>query len=699
MSRAFLVFCILTLILLAGVGEAFHARLLSIGHFVWADYTQLRQPLIKPDCDSNQNIDQAILDLREQHVASQNTDNSVDDALFDLFEPEPFNETAARRSLQSALELCQSQFKTYDDVVLQKTVWVTVFAAIEQGLATFVVSVFAHQKILLMLLIAVSVALASVKGQHISFKQPRNVFEYRLAQWAQLLANGLILGSTLAYRWEVVSTGSKLQQPILMGVVIIALVFLCVVNVALIFWSSKRFQLQSAENTRNQLAVIPLYAIMAFVASVYFVIHEQHFAGLAIFFSQLLEEAGIFLKVCLYLWIGMLVKNTDIGRRIFNLIRSFRLPPALLVLLVMLLMAYPTAFTGASGIVILALGGLLYSELTRSGVRPSLAQAATAMSGSMGVVLSPCLLVVLIAALNKEVVTTQLYFWGTWIFLGSFVILGLILALLSFFKIVPSGVSLPSESQLKTPLFSSALEACLPYGLILLLGGGGFYWGLGMKLDELTAAYVLPWLFGAIIVFEARQTAKSDLKKKSIWRLGYQKVLHAIDEGSIHMGALIMLMALTFAIGGVLDRSQLLGVIGLDWTNPAVMMLVCVVILVILGMIMEPFGAIVLVTTALAPIAYQNGIDPVHFWMVALVAFELGYLSPPVALNHLLTRQVISGVSSKAPQRVVEVGVVERGQQLSAIQEGWLRIETIALPIIVLAVTLLLVAFVPLWMR
>ena len=70
-------------------------------------------------------------------------------------------------------------------------------------------------------------------------------------------------------------------------------------------------------------------------------------------------------------------------------------------------------------------------------------------------------------------------------------------------------------------------------------------------------------------------------------------------------------------------------------------MLLMVVILVILGMIMDAFGAVILVTATVATIAYSSGIHPIHFWMVTLVAFELGYLSPPVALNHLLTRQVV----------------------------------------------------------
>jgi TRAP-type C4-dicarboxylate transport system permease large subunit len=106
-----------------------------------------------------------------------------------------------------------------------------------------------------------------------------------------------------------------------------------------------------------------------------------------------------------------------------------------------------------------------------------------------------------------------------------------------------------------------------------------------------------------------------------------------------------------------------------------------VVALVIIGMTMDPYGAVILVTASIADVAYRNGIDPVHFWMVVLVAFELGYLTPPVALNHLLTRQVIG-----------------EDEYVDMVPEGagfWLRHERILLPMVVLSITLVIVAFVP----
>jgi len=100
-------------------------------------------------------------------------------------------------------------------------------------------------------------------------------------------------------------------------------------------------------------------------------------------------------------------------------------------------------------------------------------------------------------------------------------------------------------------------------------------------------------------------------------------------------------------------------------------------------MTMDPYGAVILVSATLAEIAYTAGIDPAHFWMVVLVAFELGYLTPPVALNHLLTRQV--------------VGAAEVDEAIERTDGSfWFRHERVLLPITVMGTALVLVAFVPL---
>ncbi len=109
------------------------------------------------------------------------------------------------------------------------------------------------------------------------------------------------------------------------------------------------------------------------------------------------------------------------------------------------------------------------------------------------------------------------------------------------------------------------------------------------------------------------------------------------------------------------------------------------VLLVFVGMIMDPFGAVILVSATIAPIAYKNGIDPVHFWMIVLTSFELGYLSPPVALNQLLTRQVVG------EKEMDEADAEVRHLSFYYKYERWI------LPLLVMVPSLLLVVYVPLF--
>jgi len=155
---------------------------------------------------------------------------------------------------------------------------------------------------------------------------------------------------------------------------------------------------------------------MCLISSAYFILVDDHISGIAIYINQLTNLSNIFLNIGLYVFIGMTLKETAIPKLIFDLVRPFHLAPPLFASLIIFVTAYPTAFTGASGIFVLAIGGLLYEELRAAGTRRTLAFATTAMSGSLGVVLNPCLLIVIIAALNKEVTTSEMYSWGFTVF-------------------------------------------------------------------------------------------------------------------------------------------------------------------------------------------------------------------------------------------------------------------------------------------
>lgn len=148
------------------------------------------------------------------------------------------------------------------------------------------------------------------------------------------------------------------------------------------------------------------------------------------------------------------------------------------------------------------------------------------------------------------------------------------------------------------------------------------------------------------------------------------------------IGALTLLIALSMSTGGMIERSGVLELLPADLGSVWLTLAVVAGLLVVVGMLMDPYGAVLLVNATLAPWAIQNGINPVHFWIITLLAFEMGYLTPPVALNHLITRQV--------------VGPPTAWESLHG--TFWQRHFRIIFPILVMGSALLVVTFTPaLW--
>ena len=357
----------------------------------------------------------------------------------------------------------------------------------------------------------------------------------------------------------------------------------------------------------------------------------------------------------------------------------------------------PTAYTGASGIFVIAVGGLIYNELRRAGARRQLALASTAMSGSLGVVLRPCLLVVIVAALNNEVTTDQLFGWGSKVFF-------LTMALFTGMALLTS----QSKHNLNMPDnvlsdFFKGLKPLIPYVLIITVTLVAYGYFLDAYLDEFSAPFILPVLLFLVLIYERITQEKGILKRENL-NIDYveERLEHSLEdlrkgndslektireattETTGHIGALLMLMGLSVSLGGVIERAELMSYFPMMFESVWVAMLAIMLVLVVIGMIMDPYGAVILVSATIAGIAYKNGINPVHFWMVTLVAFELGYLSPPVALNHLLTRQVVG-------EEEFRLAAEETKDQ-----SFWYRHERILLPLVTMAIALVLVAFVPL---
>lgn len=569
---------------------------------------------------------------------------------------------------------CQAKHTTYREKQKTITPGVRRYRAVHNAIEGFVISGTNYYKHFLVVILLLCVLVTTLKHHHISLRPVDSGWRQAVNALSQLIVHGMLTYSFWSY-YQIQKDTEDGQLAIFW---MIGLVILSLINL---------YHLASSKPGSDEafkgsvLLSMPLYCMMAILSGTYFLFVKDYPSGLAAKLGLITINAKLYLQVGLYVWVGMLLKQSLVTRKIFDIVRPLKLAPELLAIVVVVGAAVPTAYSGASGIFVIAAGAIIYQELRAAGSRQSLALASTAMSGSLGVVLSPCLLVVIVASLDNSVTTDELFRWGARVF---FLTAALFALLVLITKQNPLRMTWNTEARKGVV---QGLRGVLPYIAAFVIGLGFCYLVLGAKLDELWAPYLLPLFMFGFLFYERKKGTHEEAAAQSAdpvpsvaGRLGL-----ATRESSIHIGALLFLMGMSVTLGSMVEDAELMEAVSVEFGNVWLTMSLLVVVLVIIGMTMDPYGAVILVAATISSVAKQAGIEMIHFWMVVLVAFELGYLTPPVALNHLLTRQV--------------VGSVELENATHVDQGFYRRHERYVLPISVLGIALIIVAFAPLLWR
>jgi TRAP-type C4-dicarboxylate transport system permease large subunit len=674
------VFTLLLLTLIIGTGEMVHGQLLKFGESMFGDqkaqvqYFMLRADPVKPECNANVDIDAEV-----QRQLSDTGSSGGGDDIDSLFGETKRDPAAVRESVIQSQQICKLKHDLYERIKDHQTPQVTLYRTLETSFFALFELGTSNRPLILLLMVGIAAITTTLGFHHIGIRPGHYSRDYWLGSIALSAASGLLLYSCVRYYQILLGSGVPIEHEVIHWLWMGLFTTLLLINLKRVVWCPKSPHGEGSWGLA--FLSIPLFAHMAILSGVYFLLHG-HPAGLAIYINQLMELPSIFMNLGLFIWAGMLLKQSRIVDLFMNTVRPWKLSPQLLTYIILLAAAVPTAYTGASGIFVIAAGGIIYHEVRASGGARQFALAATAMSGSLGVVLRPCLLVVLIAALNKQVTTAGLYHWGFYVFLVTSTLFFLASQML---RTERAAIEAP---RVAVPAMLREIVPLIPYIAVVAVIVALYEFALDTKLNEITAPTIMPVLMILILVFDKilnKGKAEITPDYASHRQSGVESSIRfATNETIGHIGALLSLMTLSLAMGGVIERSEIMNLAPKVFENHWTAMAFLVVVKVLLGMIMDPFGAVLLVSGTLAPIAYANNIDPVHFWMMVLVAFELGYLLPPVALNQLLTRQVIGEAEvNQADSEVKHLGFYRR-------YERWI------LPLAVMTVGLSIVAFGPL---
>ncbi|CAG69869.1 putative integral membrane protein, possible transporter [Acinetobacter baylyi ADP1] len=698
----FAILILLLLTLIVGTGEMIHGQLLRMGEQLYGDqttgmqYSFLRAEPQKPTCERHPNIDAQV---QQQMKANKN------DEFADFFGAA--SEQDVRASLMAAQQLCEEKYQFYDKAIahLDKHPTLRAYRTLETGFFAIFKFGSENRTIFLLIMVFFAAITASLKIHHIGLRSPKTKIDFIVYSVAMIIGNGLLTMSTISQYRSLIHSGvtATTETLVISWLWITLFAALTLISVFQLFRIPKTAQ--PGGNFGLALLSVPLYAFMSILTGLAFTFFMDYPMGQGIYLGILVEFSGIFLNLALFIWAGMLLTQTRVMDLFLDILRPWNLAPETLTWLILLAAAIPTAYTGASGIFVIAAGAIIYKEVWNSGARRQYALAVSAMSGSLGVVIRPCLLVVLIAMLDSRHVTSdELFDHGFYVFwLTAFIFLGVSLLLAETkFRVNSPRIAVPKMLRACVPV--------IPYVLITVVVLVFYKYALDTGMNEFTAPMILPLILIAIIFYDklGKQPKSTPVMaeheslikeheqnspflrehgaQSTQYRRGFAKSMHfATAETVGHIGALIILMALSASVGGLIERTEIVEYLPTHLGSITISLFFIAMLLALIGMCTDPFGAVILVAATIAPVAYENGIHPIHFWMIVLVAFELGYVTPPVALNHLLTRLSVGDEEVSAADQEAK----EKYTSFYYRYERWL------LPIMVLFPALMIVTFAP----
>jgi C4-dicarboxylate transporter DctM subunit len=360
---------------------------------------------------------------------------------------------------------------------------------------------------------------------------------------------------------------------------------------------------------------VPLFIIMSLAALVAF-----SFSGVEI--SAVAQEiyriaaAPTLMTIPLFTFAGYLMAESNSPKRLLKLAETgLGWLPGGISIVALVVCAFFTAFTGASGVTIIALGGLIYPILMKEGYTEKYTLGMITTSGSLGLLFPPSLPIILYGLVAK-VDIDKLFKAG----LLPGLLMMIILSAWAVYN-SPKDVGVQKKKfvlkDFLEALREAYLEAILPVAVLV-----GIYGGF-VTVTEAAA-------FTALYIFIIEVFIYKDLNLfKDIPKI-------TIDSMSLVGGILLILCCALGFTNFLVDEeipAKIFALMKEFLHDKYSFLLFLNIFLLIVGCLMDIFSAIVVVVPLIIPIANEFGVDPIHLAIIFLANLEIGYMTPPVGIN------------------------------------------------------------------
>ncbi|MCX8997025.1 TRAP transporter large permease [Rhizobiaceae bacterium BDR2-2] len=332
------------------------------------------------------------------------------------------------------------------------------------------------------------------------------------------------------------------------------------------------------------------------------------------------------MAVPFYILAGSIMQAGGISQRLVNLANALIgwLRGGLGGAAVLTSMLFST-ISGSSSATTAAVGSTTIPAMVKKGYPRNYAAALVASSGELGVIIPPSLPIIIYGlVMNQSIATLFIAGILPGIMIGiSLILTSIVTAYVRGFDDVTSVGLYEWASGVAKAAWDAILALLMP---IIILGG--IYSGAFTPTEAAVVAVAYGLVVSLVIYRELR------------WRyLGEVFVRSALISAGI-----LLIVAFASALGFFLTISQIPQQIG-AWLgaltdSPIVFLLIVNILLFVVGMFMETLAAIIILAPILGPIAYQYGIDPIHFGMVMVVNLAVGMVTPPVGVNLFIACEV-----------------------------------------------------------